>query len=146
MGYVVVATDGSYSARSAYQKALELGLFTGRIAVVVSVVPAVKVGFISDLYGFEKQAEHGAKKEYEKHAKQAASDIKKYGIDVILEVRYGDPAEEIVAVVGKYEADFLVMGTRMAKGLVGVIQGSVALNVLGRIKRPIFIFPQPPRD
>ncbi len=142
MGYAVVATDGSSSAENAYRRALELELFTGRIVVVVSVVPSIKVGFISDVYSFERQAEHEAMKEYQKHAKNAASAIRKHGVEVRLEIRHGDPAEEIVATVEKYDAEFLVMGTRMAKGLGGVIQGSVARKVLGKIKRPVFIFPE----
>lgn len=142
MGYVIVATDGSHSAQNAYRKALELELFKGRIVVVVSVVPSVKVGFISDLYSFERQAEHDAMKEYEKHARSAALEIRKTGVEVELEIRQGEPADEIVATVEKYDADFLVMGTKMARGLAGVVQGSVARRVLGKIKRPIFIFPR----
>jgi nucleotide-binding universal stress UspA family protein len=56
---------------------------------------------------------------------------------VVLSVRSGDPAEEILAYIGEEKIDAVVMGTHGRKGLDRVLFGSVAEQVVKRSPVPV---------
>lgn len=69
---------------------------------------------------------------------QVASDA---GLDrpgVSTQVKAGDPADEILAVAERLDADLIVMGSS-AHGLRAAILGSVAREVLRAAKRPVLV-------
>ena len=71
-----------------------------------------------------------AKAEHERIATDAAARLRESGRAVDVEVRAGDAAEEIIAVVEQQRADLVVLGSRGRTGLTRLLLGSVARNVL----------------
>ena len=68
--------------------------------------------------------------EHERIATDAATRLRDGGRVVDVEVRAGDAAEEIIAVVEQQRADLVVLGSRGRTGLTRLLLGSVARNVL----------------
>ncbi len=90
------------------------------------------------LQKIRRELEEFSKTELEGHPE----DLKRFtGVDI----RIGDPVEQILASADQFEADVLVMGTH-SKGLIEhSFLGSVAEKVLHKINRPTFIVPLPKR-
>lgn len=61
------------------------------------------------------------------------------GVAARLEVRAGDPADEIVAAASGLKCDMIVMGSRGRSNLTGVLFGSVSQQVLERATCPVLL-------
>lgn len=61
------------------------------------------------------------------------------GFEVTLDVRFGDPAEEIAAAVCQRGADMVAMATHGRTGLRHLLMGSVAEQVLRRVDVPVML-------
>lgn len=61
------------------------------------------------------------------------------GASARLEVRVGDPADEIVAAASGLRCDLIVMGSRGRSNLAGVMLGSVSQQVLARASSPVLL-------
>jgi nucleotide-binding universal stress UspA family protein len=61
------------------------------------------------------------------------------GYDVSVSVRFGDPAEEIVACARDSDIDLVAMATHGRTGLRQLIMGSVAEKVLRRLTIPVLL-------
>jgi nucleotide-binding universal stress UspA family protein len=60
-----------------------------------------------------------------------------------IQVVEGSPAVEILKMADKLKADILIMGTHSKGVIAHTFLGSVAANVLQRIRIPVFIIPLP---
>jgi len=65
--------------------------------------------------------------------------LKAAGFYVSLDIRFGDPAEEIAAVVQQRSVDLVAMATHGRTGLQHLLMGSVAQRVLRRVNVPVLL-------
>ena len=61
------------------------------------------------------------------------------GFKVMVEVRFGDPASEIVAAARQHGADLIALATHGRTGLRQLLMGSVAERVLRRAPLPVLV-------
>ena len=61
------------------------------------------------------------------------------GFEVALDVRFGDPAEEIASVARQRGVDMVAMATHGRTGLRHLVMGSVAEQVIRRINVPVLL-------
>lgn len=134
---VVFATDGSPSAQAAELILSEWPMFAGLPIRVVSVADIVRpwtTGIAPTMYGQVLDAYaaelRDAKIEHEGIAADTATRLRDDGRVADTEVRAGDAAEEIIAVVEQQRANLVVLGSRGRTGLTRLLLGSVARNVL----------------
>lgn len=134
---VVFATDGSPSAGAAELILSEWPIFAGLPIRVVSVADVVRpwtTGIAPTMYGQALDAYSAelreAKVEHERIAADTATRLHGGGRLADAEVRAGDAAAEIIAVVEQQRADLAVLGSRGRTGLTRLLLGSVARNVL----------------
>jgi nucleotide-binding universal stress UspA family protein len=83
-------------------------------------VPSVSI------HSFEQDLMKGAEKRLGEFVKENFPDRSRVTMDVVS----GDPAEEIVAYIGKEKMDLVVIGTHGRKGLENIVFGSVAEHVV----------------
>ena len=134
---VVFATDGSHSAQGAELILSDWPIFEGLPIRVVSVADMVRpwtTGIAPTMYGQVLDAIDAelreSKIEHEGIAADTATRLRDGGRVADAEVRAGDAAEEIIAVVEQQRADLAVLGSRGRTGLTRLLLGSVARNVL----------------
>ena len=68
-----------------------------------------------------------------------AADLRRQGLQVMTDARYGDPVTEIVAAARQSRADLIAMSTHGRSGLTRLVLGSVAEAVLRRAAVPVLI-------
>jgi nucleotide-binding universal stress UspA family protein len=85
------------------------------------------------------QAMERSRQELSDYLGRQASILSENGLRVETEVRFGDPAEEILAAAKARDADLIMMATHGRTGLAQVIFGSVAARVLGSGVRPVLL-------
>lgn len=68
-----------------------------------------------------------------------ADKLREEGLDVIVEVRRGDPATEICDYAKKISADLIVMSTHGRSGIGRLVYGSVADRVLRGANIPVLL-------
>lgn len=73
--------------------------------------------------------------------KELAKAVESRGVKCETSVKFGLPADEIIAAVGECGADFLVMGSHGHGALYHLFTGSVVTGVLKRVSRPVLIVP-----
>lgn len=134
---VVFATDGSPSAQAAETILSAWPIFGGLPIRVVSVADIFRpwtIGIAPTMYGQVLDAYsaelHEARMEHERIAVDTATRLRERGREADAEVRDGDVAAEIIAVVDEQRADLAVLGSRGRTGLTRLLLGSVARNVL----------------
>lgn len=139
MGKVLIATDGSTSAKIAVEKAVQVKLLNNKKVIVVSVVPHMKSRMSYKTYA--KLAEIEEKSSYENFAEEIKELVKKQAKEVEIKIELGNPPDEIVRVARELGVDFIVMGTKGTGGVVGALVGSVARSVIEKVSIPIFLVP-----
>lgn len=72
---------------------------------------------------------------------EAARQIEAQGVGCETLVRFGLPADEIIAAAAEHGADLLVMGSHGHGALFHLFSGSVVTGVLKGIDRPVLIVP-----
>jgi nucleotide-binding universal stress UspA family protein len=134
---VVFATDESPSALAAESVLAEWPVFDAlpiHVLSVAHVVRAWTTGIAPTMY---RQAVAAyatdlgtARQAHQRAAEEAAQRLRGAGRLAQPEMREGDPAAEIIAVVEERGADLIVLGSRGRTGLTRLVLGSVARNVL----------------
>ena len=134
---VVFATDGSPSAEAAERILSAWPIFAGVPIHVVSVTDVVRpwtTGIAPTMYSQVLDAYAAELRElrvtHERLASDTATRLRDGGLVADAEVRDGDVAAEIIAVVERQGADLVVLGSRGRTGLTRLLLGSVARNVL----------------
>lgn len=121
---VLVGADNSPTARRAIEAATELVQMSGGTLHIVTAFSMKKVG---DLPG---SGEHLTNEGDAEAALQVLSFVaKNMGVEPVLHLAAGDPAEVIVATADQIDADLIVVGNRGMKGarrVLGSVPNSVA--------------------
>jgi nucleotide-binding universal stress UspA family protein len=85
------------------------------------------------------QALDRVRQELTDHLAEKAVILRHLGCQVETEVRFGDPAEEILAAAKDRQVELIAMATHGRTGLAQAIFGSVAARVLGSGVRPVLL-------
>jgi nucleotide-binding universal stress UspA family protein len=138
MKRVLIATDGSSSAREAIEHGLELAVEQKAEVTLLHVIPPL----VSP--GLELAAVTAIEQEVPEPSEdpvlvEAAAQAKERGVSADLRVSLGSPAAEIVAIADEIDADIVVVGSRGLGAVSGALLGSVSHGVLKHSKRPVLV-------
>jgi nucleotide-binding universal stress UspA family protein len=138
MEKILIATDGSPSAREAVELGLELASEQNAAAIVLHVLPPMdwtrldRGGVVRPLPDELPLSEQIALYE-------AAQVAEANGVDAKVELLAGDPVDEIVALADSADVDLIVVGSRGRGAVASALLGSVSLGVLHEARRPVLI-------
>jgi nucleotide-binding universal stress UspA family protein len=133
---ILLATDGSAHAQEALAYAQELAVRDQARVVVVHAFNPVPT-YLGDQPRNRVAARHVSAGEGV--ASQAAEALRKAGVDVVVEILEGPPAEAILKVAQVRGCDLIVMGTRGLGALTSLLLGSVSHRVLAHANIPVMI-------
>jgi nucleotide-binding universal stress UspA family protein len=141
---ILLATDGSPHAEEALKYAREIALCNEDAQViVVYAFPAVP-SYLGEPELSRFIGQHVA--EGEKIANQAAEKLQEAGVDVVVEVLEGPPADAILRTADVHQCDLIVMGSRGQGGLQSLLLGSVSHRVLAHTYVPVMIVRAPAEE
>ena len=133
---ILLATDGSRDAEQALVYARDIALRDGAQVIVVHAFEPVS-SFLGDPWQDKVIARHvSAGQEV---ADSAAQNLQEAGIDLVVEVLEGPPADAILKVADVRECDLIVMGSRGHGTLASLLLGSVSHRVLAHARVPVMI-------
>ena len=135
-GKILLATDGSPDARQALAYARELALRDGSQVVVVHAFEPVPA-YLGDPWRDRSIGRRVAAGQEVAHS--AAQDLKGAGVDVVVEILEGPPADAILKVADVRECDLIVMGSRGYGTLASLLLGSVSHRVLAHARAPVLV-------
>ena len=133
---ILLATDGSPDAEEALVYARDLALRDGATVIVVHAFEPVP-GYLGDPWEGRVMARHVAAGQ--DVATHAAQQLQQAGVDVIVEVLEGPPADAILKVADVRGCDLVVMGSRGHGTLASLLLGSVSHRVLAHARIPVMI-------
>lgn len=122
MKQILIATDGSPSAREAVDVGLELAREQGADVTFVHVT-----------------GPHADRDEAEAPLRTAAPAAEAAGVSYALERISGDTVDMIVALADTKEADLIVVGSRGRNPVTTALLGSVSHGLLRRAGRPVLV-------
>jgi len=129
LGHVLLATDGSESARTARAWAFALAGAFGSTVSALYVVET-RLGSSGVLRGLLEERGEVATRAVRVHGART-------GVAVDTAIRAGDPAREIRAFAAERGVDLVVLGTQGRMGLDRLVMGSVAASVVREADRPV---------
>jgi nucleotide-binding universal stress UspA family protein len=134
---VMLALDGSPEAARVLEEALRSPLLAGTHVSVVSVAPsripsagAMLAGGYGVPMGWYEESVASVRASLESAAQEAAARFAAAGIDASWSILEGDPAATLIEAAERGSMDLVVVGTHGRTGLVRLVLGSVARNVL----------------
>jgi nucleotide-binding universal stress UspA family protein len=133
---ILLAMDGSRHAESALAYARELALRDNAQVVVVHAFEPVPT-YLGEPWEAEVTARHVSVGRG--LAEDAAQELQESGVDVIVEVLEGPPADAILKVAGVRQCDLIVMGSRGHGALASLLLGSVSHRVLAHAQAPVLV-------
>ena len=139
MKKILIAIDGSESAREALEFGLELAEEQGATPFLVHVAPIVEVLPFASFGVAAPTVPHEVDEQDRVPLKEAAETAAQKGIDAKTELLVGNPADEIVAFGDTIDADLIVVGSRGHGALAGALLGSVSRGVLHESHRPVLV-------
>jgi nucleotide-binding universal stress UspA family protein len=138
MKTIVIATDGSQTARDAVIFGLGLAADQQADVALVHVVPRFDV---APTLAFGMPAAAPRKVDARERAvlEDAAALAAEHGIEGRAELLEGDVVDEIVAYADVVDADLIVLGSRGHGTLASAALGSVSQGVLHEAHRPVLV-------
>jgi nucleotide-binding universal stress UspA family protein len=133
---ILLATDGSPDAQQALTYARDLALRDGATVVVVHAFEPVPTYLGEPVEGRVLARHISAGEEV---AGEAAGKLREAGVEVIIEVLEGPPADAILSVADIRECDLIVMGSRGYGALASLLLGSVSHRVLAHAREPVMV-------
>ena len=139
MNRILIATDGSDSAREALEFGLDLAdeqdawAFVVHVSPTVDALPNAGFGFLAPTVPHEF-CEHDRVPLQEAIELAAEKDV-----SIRTELLKGNPADEIVAFADTIGADLIVVGSRGHGVITGALLGSVSRSVLHESRRPVLV-------
>jgi len=138
MKTILIATDGSDSAREAVELGLELAAEQHARPVVAHVAPQVDVVPSGD-FGMTGAQEHELTDYDWIPLEEARTLAAERGIEVETEMLRGDTVDELVAYADSLDADLIVVGSRGHGAIASALLGSVSRGVLHEARRPVLV-------
>ncbi|MCS4541385.1 MAG: universal stress protein [Euryarchaeota archaeon] len=148
---ILLATDGSPSARKAEDHAIEIAKkFGSRLEALYVIDPefsarirshrvTVPVKTNNTTVPFHEYIEQALMKKGEEILGDVKEKAEKEGIRVDTKIRKGNPAEEIIREAEDTFCEVIVMGSKGLKGLSRAFIGSVADKVSRRAPCPVLV-------
>jgi len=139
MNRILIATDGSDSAREALEFGLDLAdeqdawAFVVHVSPTVDALPNAGFGFLAPTVPHEF-CERDRVPLHEAIELAAEKDL-----NIRIELLKGNPADEIVAFADTIGADLIVVGSRGHGVITGALLGSVSRSVLHESRRPVLV-------
>jgi nucleotide-binding universal stress UspA family protein len=138
MKKILIATDGSPSAREAVDVGLEIAAEQGGEITFVHVLPPDQ--FITGREAPTLVVPHEiALDESETALRDAADAAEEAGVSFAVERVAGETVPEIVAIAEAADADLIVVGSRGRGPLTSALLGTVSRGVLDHAKTPVLI-------
>ncbi len=134
---IVVGTDGSIEADSAFAFATKLAEQDGARIIVVHVQEFV--GGKGGIYPL-----HIDEDEIMERLHAALDDVRGRGIDVEFDVQqipFGGPAHVIAEVANKADADLIIVGNKGRNPVSEIVTGNVPIRLLHIAHRPVLVIP-----
>ena len=133
---ILLAIDGSDDAAEATRYAQELALRDDAQVFVVHVIASAPI-YMGDPWQQEVISHNVA--EGEKVTEPVAKQLREAGVDVVVEMLEGSPADGILRVADVRKPDLIVMGSRGHSDLTSLLLGSVSHRVLAHARAPVLI-------
>jgi nucleotide-binding universal stress UspA family protein len=133
---ILLATDGSPNAEGAFEYARDLALRNNAQVILVHAYPSFPT-YLGEPWGeqvIEKTIAKGRQV-----ANHTAERLREAGVDVILEVLEGPPADAILRVADVRQCDLIVMGNRGHGEVASLLLGSVSHRVVAHAQAPVLI-------
>jgi len=138
MNTILIATDGSPSAREAVEFGLELAADQHSAVTFVTVAPAVDVIPVGG-FGFIGSIPHVVDEHEDQPLDDAHEAAEDAGVTAHQRLLKGNPVDEIVAYADVIDAELIVVGSRGHGGLASALLGSVSRGVLRKARRPVLV-------
>lgn len=138
MKKILIATDGSASAREAVEIGLELASEQDAQVTVVHVAPLLDVYPWAGV-GVASAFPHDVTAADRAPLVEADELGRERGIDVETVLVRGDPVDEIVAFADSEDVDLVVLGSRGHGAFASALLGSVPLGVMHETRRPVLV-------
>jgi nucleotide-binding universal stress UspA family protein len=139
MNKILIATDGSESAREALEFGLNLAAEQDAWAFVVHVAPGVDVMPYTSFAVAAPTLPHELSEHDREPLSEAVEIAAEKGVEVKTELLKGNPADEIVAFADVIDADLIVVGSRGHGSVASALIGSVSRSVLHESRRPVLV-------
>jgi nucleotide-binding universal stress UspA family protein len=138
MNTILIATDGSESAREAVEFGLELAAEQNAEPMLVYVAPALDVLPMGGFGGTAAVSHEltDADRNVLEEARELAAGR---GIETKTQLLQGDAVDEIVAYADTIDADMIVVGSRGHGAIASALLGSVSRGVLHEARRPVLV-------
>jgi len=137
MKQILIATDGSPSAKEAVDVGLEFAKEQGTDVTFVHVLAADE--FHGGRGGTHALTHREEIDESETALKEAAEAAHAAGVSYALERISGETVETIVVLADTKNADMIVLGNRGRNAVSAALLGSVSQGVLHQAKRPVLV-------
>ena len=124
---ILIATDGSDSAREALHVGVELAAEQGTAVTIVHVVDA------------NGNYDQNSRPDEDGALREAIGIARRAEIEPDLELATGDAADAVSRVAEQVDADLVIVGSRGLGRAGASLLGSVSRDVLKRCKRPVMV-------
>jgi len=139
MKKILIATDGSPSAKEAVDVGVELAAEHGAEVTFIHVLP-VDDYIVTGRLGLALPKPHDVEMdESEVALREAADAAENADVPYTLERISGNTVDEIVAVADSLDAEMIVIGSRGRGPMTSKLLGSVSQGVLAETRRPVLI-------
>ena len=135
MERIIVATDGSTSARAAVSAGVDLARMLGAAVTFVSV--RHRIPMLGDPYYQRKLTEQLASAH--STLEEAMDVAERLGVEGDYEVAEGDPVEAILRTARYREAEMIVVGSRGRGAIAGTLLGSVSRGLVELSPVPVLV-------
>jgi nucleotide-binding universal stress UspA family protein len=132
---ILVAVDGSESAKKAFEKSIYLAQKCSSKLDLVHVVTCELGGDSTIIYDLLDEAKIKAKKMLEEYRIEAS----KNNIPLEITITQGDAAKIIIEFSKKNKYDLIIMGTRGRNAFEELLLGSVSLKVIHHAICPVMV-------
>ena len=133
---ILLATDGSPHSDKALRYARDLALQSSGHVFVVHVVDATPYYLGEPWREQFAGSVHAAGRDM---ADRAADVLREAGVEAVVEVLEGSPADAILRVADVRECDLIVMGSRGRGDLTSLLLGSVSHRVIAHAHVPVLV-------
>jgi len=142
---ILLATDGSPSAKVAAEEAIDLAHALGAPVLIASVwdLEYAPVGYTLGMAPAVPDLDHVGRDRAREVVDEAARLVRKAGLDAHPVVRKGDPVQQLCDLAEEHDVRFVVLGSRGWGSIRRLVFGSVSTGVLHHCKRPVLVIPSP---